>query len=254
MLEKAKRYLVDLGLKENESQVYLACLQKPMGLFVHEIVNITSLKRSTIDLVLNRMISQNFISRYKQGARWVYCAESPDKISYSAQVKIEEFTNFIPALLNLVDQGHTPHVRFYEGSKGVESIYEDILLTNKAIMKQGHELLIISSGKDLIRLLPNHYKQFVQKRIRNGIPIRVLAPNNPVSQKLYKTSQAQLRTTCFFDEQAYPFKTEIDIYGNKIALINFTEPGIMGTVIESAAIASSMQSVFNMLWVGNRSS
>ncbi len=249
MLKKAQRHLIDLGLKENEAEIYLACLQKPMGLFVHEIVNITGIKRSTIDIVLQRLIKHNFASRHKEGARWVYCAESPDKISYSVQNKIEDFNDFIPSLLNLMDQGHGTNVRFYDGMQGVERIFDDILLTNKRLINKDHELFIMSSGKDLISLLPNHYKQFVQKRIRNGIPARVLAPDNKVCHRLYKASKIQLRTTKFFNEDIYPFKTEIDIYGDKVAMINFTEPGIMGTVIENRAIASSMVSVFNMLWV-----
>lgn len=248
MLSKAKEQLKGLGLKENEASIYLACLQKPMGLFVHEITNMTGIKRSTVDLILIRLQKQSFVSRHKQGARWIYCAESPDKISFSVQEKVNDFNNLIPVLLSITDHGSVPSVRFYEGVTGVERIFDDVLLNSKRLIQKDHELLIMSSGKDLIELFPNHYKKFVQKRIRSGVQARVLAPDGSVSQRLYKTSKPQLRKTCFFDAKLYPFKTEIDIYGDKVALINFAEPDIMGTVIESRAIASSMRSVFDMLW------
>lgn len=194
------------------------------------------------------MRKKNFISRYKQGLRWVYCAEHPDKITHDIEESLKEFANIIPALFKTVELGHTPNVRFYEGIKGVQNIYNDILITNKRLMKRDHELCIISSGRDLIKLLPNHSRDFVKKRIRNGIPVRMIAPQNIISEKIYPTSKTQLRQTVFFDEEKYPFQTEFNIYGDKIALINFSEPGVMGTVIDSPMISLSMRSLFNMLW------
>lgn len=249
MIKDAHKYLTELGLKENDSQVYLACFQRPMGLFVHEIVELTDLKRSTIDLILQRLRKKGFISRHKQGARWVYCAESPEKISHSIHNKLNAFDEFIPGLFSMIENSALPNVRFYEGKQGIESVFDDILLNCKRANNKDHELLTISSGKDIIQLLPDHHKKFIQKRVRHSITTRMLAPNNKTSQAVYKSDPRHLRQTHFFDEQQYSFTNEIDIYAHKVALMNFAEPGIMATVIESKSIAESMRALFDMLWV-----
>tara|TARA_R110002072_G_scaffold169422_2_gene323057 strand:+ start:2785 stop:3549 length:765 start_codon:yes stop_codon:yes gene_type:complete len=251
MLNKAQTFLTELGLKENEAKVYIACLQKPLGMLVHEVVSMTDLKRSTVDLILLRLRKQRYITRYKQGARWVYCAEDPSKIAHSVEDKITEFKDFIPSLLGVIGHGGVPNIKFYEGRDAVESIYNDILLTSKRLMGQDYEIAVISSGSDLISLLPNHYPQFVKKRIKAGIPTRILAPSNEISKTLYRCSEPQLRKSRFFNNGEFSFRIEINIFADKVAFINFTEPSVIGIIIENATIADSMKAIFNMLWKGN---
>ncbi len=247
-MKKAKNYLIDLGLKENDADVYLSCLQKPMGLYVHEIASVTDIKRSSIDLILSRLRKQGYITRHKQGARWIYCAEPLEKLSHKIEEKVKDFKTFIPSFLELLDNSNTPNVRFYEGEKGISSIFDDVLMTCGRLDSTNNELLIISSGRDLIKLLPDHQNRFIQKRIRKGIPVKILAPENNITQRLYSTSKRHIRQTKFFSEAYYPFQIEIDIYGDKVAMISFSDPGIMGTVIENKAIANSLRSLFRMLW------
>jgi sugar-specific transcriptional regulator TrmB len=248
MIKQSLKHLVELGLQKNEAQVYLACLQRPLGLFVHQIQTVTEIKRSTIDLLLQRLRKMGYISRYRHGKRWAYCAESPERISLSMKEKLTAFNEFIPSLLSKLQDQKSSYVHFYEGVDGIEQIFDDILLTCHRLPVPDNELFIISSGKDLITLLPDHYKQFIRKRIRNGIPAKILAPDNLHSHKLYPESKAQLRQTRFFNEKEFPFQIEIDIYGNKVALINFSSLQTIGTVIENEAIALSMRSIFQMLW------
>jgi sugar-specific transcriptional regulator TrmB len=253
MIKKAAEYLEKLGLKGNEAKVYLCCLQKPMGCFVHQITEKTEIKRSTVDLILHRLRKDGFIQRHKEGARWIYIAESPDKIAFSMNERLQEFKGFVPALMNSLQDGGMPMVRYYEGKDGIEQVFDDILLTCQRLSTPKNELLILSSGRDLIRLLPDHDSRFIKKRIRRGIPVRILAPDNAVTQKLYPPMTTHLRQTRFFDEKKFSFQTEIDIYDDKIALISFNDPGIMGTVIQNRSLAISLRSLFEMLWAGQKS-
>jgi sugar-specific transcriptional regulator TrmB len=242
MLQQAKNQLIGLGLKDNEAEVYLACYRKPQGVHVHEIVALTNLKRSSIDVVIQRLIERGFIVRHKEGQRWLYRAEQPEKIAFSIEEKIADFKSAIPDFVRALGGGLMPGIRFYEGVVGVSSVYNDILLTAP------NEIYTISSGRDLIKLLPGHHKQFIKKRISRDIHVRLLAPNNELSRKIFTQSNEYLRQTKFFDDATFQFKMEINIYANKVALIGFNDPGIMATVIESADIASSFKTLFEMVW------
>ena len=61
-----------MSLKQKDTAVYLACLHFKEGLFVHEIVKQTQIKRSTVDVILQRLIDLNFINRVKVGGRYKF--------------------------------------------------------------------------------------------------------------------------------------------------------------------------------------
>ena len=250
MFNEAIDQLSELGLKKNEAQVYLACLRKPYGIHVHEIADLTDVKRSSIDVILQRLRERGFVIRFKEGQRWLYRAETPEKIAFSFEEKIADFKSFAPYLSQAMSSGPVPNVRFYEGISGVSKVYDDILLaTSSEGSTKG--VLTISSGKDLLKLLPGHHKQFIRKRINRQIRVRLLAPDNSLTRKLFASEESSLRHTRYFNEQAHPFKVEVNIYANKIALVNFSDPGIMATVIENNEIAASFRSIFELLWLGS---
>ncbi len=248
MARDIERYFSDLGMKPEEAKVYLACLKRPNGLFVHEIVRNTNIKRSTTDLILNRLRKCSFVSRHRDGARWVYCAEPPEKISFSFEKKLEGFRTILPLLMKQFHTGALPVVRFFEGNEGLEQLFDDILLTCKALPMEKRELLIISSGYNLLKALPEHEQRFIKKRVKQNISVRILAPNDKITQQIYKTDPMSLRKTKFFDGKTYPFSVEMNIYADKIALLDFSDSGATGTIIQNSEITSSVNSLFRMLW------
>lgn len=67
-----------MGLKEKDAHVYLTCLHFPQGLYVHEIVRETGMNRSTVDVVLERLVAAGFANRLRTGSRDRYLAQSPE--------------------------------------------------------------------------------------------------------------------------------------------------------------------------------
>jgi len=247
MNKKALQAFVDIGLKPYEAAVYAACLGSPKGLFVNQITRISSIKRSTVDIILLRLKKKGFVSWYKEGKRTTYVAEPPDKLLNSLAHKVDNFKLLLPTLLKAVGEGEGPKVRFYEGLEGVQKIYEDILLSCIS-SDEAKEICTISSGRELFRALPDHDKHFIRKRIRRRIPIRILAPSDPQSRKRFMASRETLRETRFFNSKAYPIQGEINIYADKIAFMTFDADNMAGAVLESKLMSSDMRSLFNWLW------
>lgn len=247
--------LIDLGFKASEADIYMACLRAPYGLFVHQIVEQTKVQRSTVDLILHRLREAQYIARYREGARWVYTAEDPERIVFSFKEKVRGLTQTAEKLKLEMQGFAAPVTKFYEGEKGLKALYDDILITMKTAQSPRdhleNSLCIISSGQDLIKALPKHGKEFTRKRVNNGIYAHILAPDTAISKAAFTSSQNQLRQSRFFNAKSYQFETEVNIYADKVAHISFSEHALVGTVISNAQIARSMRSLFAMLWNNN---
>src|SRR5690242_6531162 len=114
-------------LKENEARVMSVCLQHSNGLYVHEIVKLTKLKRSTIDLVLQRLIERDFIVRLRMGQRYQYFAEKPETLLVKQQRQVDLFQSLLPMLQAMQTGGDQPDVRIHQGVESISDHYRDVL-------------------------------------------------------------------------------------------------------------------------------
>ncbi|MGE4350635.1 MAG: TrmB family transcriptional regulator [Bdellovibrionales bacterium] len=246
MYQDAFDALGKLGLKRDEAKIYLACLRSREGLFVHELVTQTKVKRSTIDLILRRLTSKGVISSVREGARSKYLAESPERVLFEAQRSLEDFRSVLPMLMRLGSGGDQTRVTFHEGAKGIEAIYDDILLTLKALPEEERINYCVSSGREIEKLQPRFRKQFIDRRIRDKLWVYMIAVRDDPN-KTWASSQKDLRYTKMFDASRYPFFIEMNIYDDKVMFISTYKP-VGGVIIRNKTIAYSLRSFFMMTW------
>lgn len=247
MLEDVGKILNRIGLKDPEIKVYLTCLENKQGLFVSEIAKKTGIKRSTVNLIIDRLTERNFITYHLDGSRKLFSAEPPESLLFHLEDSLSDLRGLIPLLRITSGGDKKTKIRFFEGKEGVEKIYTDTLLTLKINRDPKKELLAISSGADVYDLIPEHRKQFINKRVKERIPIRWIAPEDKISRKLDETSAKEFRQMKFFDKRKYQFNIEIDVYADKIALISLSGER-NGVIIENKSLAESFRSLFNLLW------
>jgi len=247
MLEDVQKILNRIGLKDNEIKVYLTCLKNKQGLFVAEIAKETGIKRSTVNLILERLGGKGFVTYHLDGNRKLFSAESPETLLFHLEEPVTDLRGLIPLLHIASGTDKRTKIRFFEGKEGVEKIYTDTLLTLKINKNPGKELLAISAGEDVFEVMPEHQKKFINKRIKERIPIRWIAPEGKVSRELDETSSKEFRKMKFFDSKKYKFHIEIDVYADKIAIIGLGGD-VGGVIIENKSLAESFRSLFNLLW------
>ena len=241
MYQDAFDALGKLGLKREEAKIYLACLRNRAGLFVHEITQISGVKRSTVDLIINRLLSRNFLSSFREGQRRKFMAESPERILFDYQREIEDFRNVIPMLMRLGTGAGKTRVTFFEGAKGIRAIYDDILLTARALPEKERIVCCFSSGRDVEKIQPRFRQQFIDRRIKDHLFVRMIAV--PKS----KTTRRPPVVTKMFDGMKYPFNIEFSIIVDKIMIASAYKPA--GAIsIQNKVIADSLRSLFNLLW------
>lgn len=238
--------LIKVGLRENEGKVYLTLLQNNPGLNVAKITQITSLKRSTINLILDRLIARGFVSFHIEEAHKVFNAEDPSRILLNLEDTVTDLKNIIPLLSTSKFGGIKSQVRFFDGSNTVSKIHRDIILATK--YSDHKELLAFSSGADLYEADSENVEKFVKERVKTGLFLKWIAPEDEFTKKRFiSTSKDELREVKFFNKQKYPFNIQINIYANCVALISL-KSNMSGAIIENAAIADSFRALFNLLW------
>lgn len=246
MPQNVKEILEKLGLKEPEVRVYFACLEHKEGLFVAEITKLTGIKRSTVNLILERLAKKGFITFHLDGSRKLFSAESPEALLFQFEDSLSELRHLIPLLRIAAGKDKKTNIRFFEGREALEKILSDVLITLK-MTRGSKELLEISSGQDVFEVQPDHRKKFIDKRIRERIPLRWIAPESKLAREIDKTSKQELRKIKYFDSKKYEFQIEIDVYSDKIALIDLGKyPS--GVIVENKLLADSFRSLFNLLW------
>ena len=246
MYQDAFDALANLGLKRDEAKVYIACLRNKGGLFTHEITHLSGVKRSTVDIIIRRLIAKNFLSSFREGQRRKFAAEPPETILFDYQRGLEDFRGFIPMLMRLSTNTEQTRVTFHEGAKGVKAVFDDIILTLKQLPEKERVVCCVSSGRDVEKIQPRFRQQFIDRRIQSRIHVQMIAVRN-VPEQTWASSQKDLRVTKMFDGKKYPFDIEVDIVEDKIMFISAYKP-VGGVTIQNKTIARSIRSLFYLLW------
>ena len=136
-----------------------------------------------------------------------------------------------------------PGAHTIEGMGGIREVYNDMLHSKDDIF-----LLRTSFDAALGNAEEGFLRSFREQRAKNGITTYALTPDYPEARKYAQdgTDQKMLFDRIFMPSDAYTGKVEIDVYGNKVAMIAFGETE-MATVISSPAIAEALRQILKML-------
>jgi TATA-binding protein-associated factor Taf7 len=74
-----------------------------------------------------------------------------------------------------------------------------------------------------------------------------LAPKSSENFKHALRTDENIRIAKFFDGDIFPFNIELDVYGDKVAIITLNEDKVCGVVIEIPSVAESMRSICELL-------
>jgi len=147
------------GLDEKEIKVYLACLQSSDGLFVSEISEVTTIKRSTVDVVLKRLIKQGFINFFVTGRRNRYQAEKPEKLMFGFENTLRDFKNMIPFLTPGTSGNKQQKIRFYYGKESLFQMLNDVIITLKLSKLEHKEVLTVAAMEQMNHALGGRLTQ-----------------------------------------------------------------------------------------------
>lgn len=245
-----KNVLEDSGLKSGEAEIYDLLLQfgdSPAS----QLTSKTKLKRGMIYKFLDDLKQRGLISSYSKNKKTYFKPEHPYKILESIEKTIQEsktqetmLQSTLPQIVNTFNTlQNKPGVRVYEGIEGIKEVYMDTLREKKEIWS-----ILQTSNVE-----PSLYKwlttNYAKQRSKEGIWAKVMVSQEEKAQKYIEKNEAEKRETKIVPKGKFPIAVEMNIYGNKVAFMNFKKnEGNIGIIINNKLIADTMRALFLLAW------
>ncbi|MBI4599519.1 hypothetical protein HY732_01190, partial [Candidatus Uhrbacteria bacterium] len=241
-----------LGLSENQAKVYLSCLQLGVGSVLH-IAKSSGLKRPTVYLLLDELEARGLVARICHGKRTAYRAEPPENITLDLKEKLALLNEILPSLKALYNvDPEKPTIKIAEGIQEVRETYNTLFTYLKHHPQE--ELLIYGSLKDAVEnFRTSVIDYFYEVMSASHNPIREIGNDDVETRQYYRRSSRinprhQLR---IIRSDGRFSQTDNMLYGNTLIIFSIKKE-IFAITIESAGIAETYRTFFNMAWHGGK--
>jgi predicted transcriptional regulator len=240
MAIREEQALLELGLTENEAKVYLTMLRIGASP-VSTIAEHSGLYRPYVYDTLKRLLEKGLASYVKKEGMRYYSAAKPAELKNMLGRKQEILEQVLPSLQTIAESfKQEAEVNVFQGRRIVRIIQKDVL--NTLLEKGGESLVFGVDEKKFMEIDEVIMKQFFAAMKRHGLRERVLVGEGEMYlPAARKTTGYRFVPREFFNPQP------TFIYGDKVAIILFTEP-LYGIIIESKELAESYRRQFNLIW------
>lgn len=242
--------LINAGFSPEQSEIYLSLLEHGPQTAI-SLAKTTKVKRTYVYKICQELANQNYIIVEQKGHTTIFSPLSPNIIINKLSEKKNQIesaeigiNNLLPSLLSkfrLIDK--KPIITYYEGIEGIKKVYLDTLSENKPI------LALVETSKvnpEIYQWVTNIY---APNRIKQQISVKAIVTTGSKTKKYTELNNTELRQTKTISSDQFPFEHEVNIYGNKLAIINHNKNGpLIGIIIENTQIATTFRSWFNLTW------
>lgn len=233
--------LIQLGLSNLESQVYLGLLERQKTT-AGALAKHLDMKRSTVYTILESLIQKGLARLTKVEHVKHFQAEAPNRLhDWLNQKKNElqtqeDLLNEIQKDLQKLHEHElaTPEVSIYEGQKGVQALLMDNL------DEDPKEVLVIGGYMEDQDLIPD----YTRRRVAMGIPAKVIIPDSPYAQHTRSLDGEENRETSIIQSR---FPASFHIYENSVSIFTFTGEDPVGVHIKNNDICETMKMIFKLL-------
>lgn len=232
--------LQQIGLNEKQAKIYLACLE--LGeTSIKEIAKKAEIKRTTIYDIIDEMINSGYIKITTKGKKKRFIAINPDDLKIIIRKKEAMLAQILPDLKAISNIGGIkPKILFYEGIDGLKKTYDDTLGYRNEKMYQW-------ASSDTLNIIGEEWlNNYIKRRVKKKIKALCVASDSEEIRQFKRLDKEQLREIRIIDPKKFPFKIEINIYGNRVAMISARDK--IGIIIESEPIVNTLKMIFKLCW------
>lgn len=240
--------LIKVGLSEKEAKVYLATLELGAET-AQRIARKAGVNRATTYVILQGLMKKGMTSTFSKGKKTFFSAEPPEQLDHLLRKQEEDIfeqrrdlEKIIPELRALYNRAEgKPKVRFFEGEEGVHALIGEFFRK----LPRESTLYAILALDELIRAFPSYFEFVASALERQKIRQKMLYSHADGEQTI-PTGQTQ---AIWIDPEHAPFAASVFVspHQHRIAILSF-ERGETGVLIENAAFAQTLLSLFQMIW------
>jgi len=249
-MKKVLISLQEYGLSPTESLIYLSLLQSGSS-SVLDISRKTKLNRATVHLNIASLINLGLANQVQKGNKRAIIAEPPERISYlidqektKTKRKEDNLKSVIESIYDTVDnikENTTSQVKYYEGVKAVQRVYNDILTSD--------EVSAYVSPEQIWEKLPDNYYLF-PKALGKGMKLRDIVSKDKYYDLFVDTySKMDGIEFKFLSSDSKLKSMDYLIYRDSIAIIQPTEKNnISAIVIKNEGLSLNSKVLFDVMW------
>lgn len=229
--------LNSIGFTEKESLIYLTLLELNESL-PSTISRKSGVKRPTTYVILEQLQKKGFVSHISKKGNLFYRAVDPSLLLEEEKNKFLKLQNVMPLLQKLNQKFEvTPQMSVYEGKEGLIQIMEDTLTAKS-------DLSCWANPNIAMDLLEDYYPTYVKKKVERKIWLRGIFCYDNIGLKFKTRGKEELREVYLVPVEKFPFKNEINIYDDKVAIISHQDQ--IGVIIQNQNIADTQKAIFNL--------
>lgn len=249
--KKIQDGLIQLGLTQKEASVYYWLLVQGRS-SVSQVSRSAGVNRATGYVILDSLINKGLARISGQKPRQEYIAENPERLidlckeaQQEAKLKENLAEELTLELKPIQKTGTRPQVRFYEGVKGIKTVFEDSLTA------QSGNIIAFTSIEDQHASIPNYFPEYYQRRKEKKIFMRSIFPDTPMGKTRQQENKNEYRDSVLVSAEIYGIHPAINVYDDKLMIASFREE--LGIIIASDEIAEAMKKIFELAWIGAHS-
>lgn len=238
----------EIGLETRDKRVYEALVVSPQS-SLRKLAADTGINRGSVYESIKKLAEQGLVGSIEVGKQRRYTASNPDVIIELLRERQEQATaaralaeTYIRQLPKPAAQtaGAAAFATFYEDHEGVAAILRDVLATCR---EQDVPAYRVISTKRVRQYMYHNFSNFTQRRIAEGISVRVIGIGTGMSQDEL-SERKELPATRGEAPNCYTL-----IYGNKTALITMSDTNVLSAiVIDSPGVTHMQKELFDHLW------
>lgn len=237
-------YLKTIGFQDKEIRCFLALLElgeQPASVIAKKL----GIPKATVLFILHRLRDRGVISmRKKEKTEYFYA--DPKDLEQSKTHELKEVSLALHELMPLLKElknplSSPPKLSFFEGVSACKKAYA-------ALLESTTEILEFATHEDLAEKFGEKWMdEFIKTRAKRKIFIRSICHDTPFDRYLHPLDKKQQRATKFISEKTGKMFSCIDIYEDKLLILNLSHDAF-GILIENAAIVETMKTIHRLAW------
>ncbi|MCX6814524.1 MAG: hypothetical protein NTY20_02670 [Candidatus Aenigmarchaeota archaeon] len=239
-----EKMLEDLGLSKNEIKVYLTLLRlgsAPVG----KITEGSGVHRRNVYDAVERLIKRSMIGYVTKDKVKHFEIANPNQLldmvneeKNLVERKTAGIKSVLPEmLLTYNSRKEREDVNIYRGKKGIVTILNDIINTGKENLVLGAKV-----PKKLLPLVENYHR----KRLQAKIPLKMIF--NRMDLERGRSLAKKPHTEVRFMPNSYDSPVTVNIYGDKVGLLIWSEAAPLGILIKNYNAYVGFREFFRMIW------
>jgi len=240
--KKLSSILLELGLSDKESAIYLAALVLGPS-SASEIARESGIKRPTVYPIVDALTKKGLMHIEVRGFKQLYAAEPPERLKSALATKANMLSLALPefeALYNL--RGDQGVVRYYRGLDAVKGVYEDLLKDTRP----KDDYWVISHTKKWLALDEKYFRDFAERQTKERFNFRFLLVDSPEARASIPVARAIGAEVRILPKDTV-FGSNFTATAHRTVMHHLEEP-TFAIVVDNDQFARMQRELFEVVW------